>query len=80
MIVVWFFRRFTKGRRYQDRIYVINGNKKPVFGAEIFRLCEACDEEQGSVVNLRDRRDEEHNEAEAEKIKPKKVSWGYMVK
>ncbi len=42
-------------------------------GAEILTWNKAHDKEQGSVVNLRDRRDEECNAVPRQKIK----HWGY---
>ena len=41
-----------------------------VIGAEIFSPIKACEEEQGSVVNPRDRRDDEHNAERRKKIEP----------
>ena len=44
-----------------------------VTGAELFSPIEACEEEQGSVVHPRDRRDDEHNEERRKKIKPERL-------
>jgi hypothetical protein len=44
-----------------------------VIGAELFSPIEACEEEQGSVVYPRDRRDDEHNEERWKKIKPERL-------
>ena len=44
-----------------------------VIGAEIFSPIKACEEEQGSMVNPCDRRDDEHNAERRKKIKPKRL-------
>ncbi len=44
-----------------------------VIGAEIFSPITACEEEQGSVVILRARRDDEHNAERRKKIKPRRL-------
>jgi len=48
----------------------------PIF----FRGSRRDSSEQGSVVNLRDRRERETQRRAAEKDQAKKVVWGYMVK
>ena len=43
------------------------------FGAEIFSRIKACEEEQGSIHYVCDRRDDEHNAETRKKIKPKRL-------
>ena len=42
-------------------------------GEEIFSRIKTCDKEQGSIHNVCDRRDEEHNAEVGKKIEPKRL-------